>query len=98
METRSCGIDPGYFTPAPVPERGILFIGNLTRRKGFDLLIDAYKNIRNFTGEPLLLAGKNPENLCFAEDSGVHYLGRSRASGTARGDQTMQARRFAIEN
>jgi glycosyltransferase involved in cell wall biosynthesis/predicted nucleotidyltransferase len=75
VEMRSCGIDTGFFTPEPMSEQGLLFIGNLTNSKGFDILAEAYEDIRAATGEPLLLAGKNPEKLSVTEDRGIRYLG-----------------------
>jgi glycosyltransferase involved in cell wall biosynthesis len=75
VEVRSCGIDTDFFTPEDREERGILFVGNLTDAKGFDQLLEAYREIREWVDEPLLLAGKNPANLEFADGEGIEYLG-----------------------
>ena len=70
----SAGIDTDFFKPNMTQERGILFIGNLNHRKGFDLLLEAYRKIREETEEPLYLVGKNPDMLDCKEKN-VFYLG-----------------------
>jgi len=75
LATKSCGIDTRYFSPVESEERGILFIGNLTEGKGFDLLMQAYKSVKGRINEPLYLAGKNPANYVFNDDPDVTNLG-----------------------
>ena len=75
LELQSCGIDTEYFCPAPGEDRGILFIGNLTNRKGFDLLLQAFAQVRNNVSEPLYLAGKNPTGYNSGNDPDIVHLG-----------------------
>ncbi len=75
LEIKSGGIDTRYFSPAGEDECGILFIGNLTDSKGFNLLLQAYERLRGRISEPLNLAGKNPANHDFSRDPDISYLG-----------------------
>lgn len=75
LEIKSGGIDTRYFSPANGDEHGILFVGNLTESKGFNLLLQAYERLRARIGEPLYLAGKNPADYDFSTDPDIRYLG-----------------------
>jgi glycosyltransferase involved in cell wall biosynthesis len=77
------GADTGLFTPAAEPRSGelrFLFSGATIHRKGFDLLLDAFRRVR--TAEPgveLRIVG--PKGDAFgllgaeAPDSGISFLG-----------------------
>jgi glycosyltransferase involved in cell wall biosynthesis len=74
IEQMSAGIDTAFFRPTPTEEHGILFVGNLNTRKGFDLLLEAYLSIQDEINEPLYLVGKDPNNFD-GTFGNVHYLG-----------------------
>jgi glycosyltransferase involved in cell wall biosynthesis len=48
-------IDPGR------PRRGVIFIGAVRRRKGIDLLLDAYRADRGLRREPLYVCGRGED-------------------------------------
>lgn len=74
VERMSAGVDTEFFRPAEGPERGILFVGNLNDRKGFDVLLEAYLGLSEEIGEPLYLVGKNPNGFT-PQNHNVRYLG-----------------------
>jgi glycosyltransferase involved in cell wall biosynthesis len=74
IEKMSAGIDIDFFRPADTQEHGILFIGNLNYRKGYDLLLEAFLSLGDEINEPLYLAGKNPDGIK-NNFKNVHYLG-----------------------
>jgi glycosyltransferase involved in cell wall biosynthesis len=43
------------------PREGVLFVGAVRRRKGIDLLLDAYRSDRGLWKEPLLIAGRGED-------------------------------------
>lgn len=74
VEKKSAGIDTEFFFPKNTKEKGILFIGNLNQRKGFDLLLKSYLKIKDEINEPLYLVGKNSDGFDNRYKN-VFYLG-----------------------
>ncbi len=62
------------------PREGIIFVGAVRKRKGIDLLLDAYRTDRRLRREPLFVLGAG-EDLALVEQAvgeglPVHYLGK----------------------
>lgn len=62
------------------PRKGVLYAGAVRRRKGVDLILDAYRSNRRLWKEPLYIAGTGEDlvlvHQAIQEGLPVHYLGR----------------------
>jgi glycosyltransferase involved in cell wall biosynthesis len=76
-------VAPIFGEPQPErnhPRNGILFVGAVRKRKGIDLLLDAYRSDRRLRKEPLFLCGAGEDmalvDEAVAEGLPVHPLGK----------------------
>ena len=68
-----CGVDVDQFAPYDQAERsGLLTVGRLVRKKGFDLLIDAMANCQR--GTKLTIVGDGPERAALQAQIEAHAL------------------------
>jgi glycosyltransferase involved in cell wall biosynthesis len=62
------------------PREGIVFVGAVRKRKGIDLLLDAYRSDRRLRREPLYILGAGEDmalvDQAVKEGLPVHYLGK----------------------
>ena len=67
------------------PGMGLAFIGRLTREKGVDLLIAAWREAKIWRGRPLVIAGDGPDRSIVeaARRYNVQYLGSVDQAGVA---------------
>jgi glycosyltransferase involved in cell wall biosynthesis len=76
-------VAPEFASPQPETKKnreGILFVGAVRKRKGIDLLLDAYRSDRRLRREPLYVLGAGEDTAlvdqAIAEGLPVRYLGK----------------------
>jgi glycosyltransferase involved in cell wall biosynthesis len=76
-------VAPVFGQPHPErrnPREGIVFVGAVRKRKGIDLLLDAYRSDRRLRREPLYILGAGEDvalvDQAIQEGLPVHYLGK----------------------
>jgi glycosyltransferase involved in cell wall biosynthesis len=76
-------VAPVFGQPQPEPKnprKGIFFVGAVRKRKGIDLLLDAYRSDRRLRREPLYILGAGEDmalvDQAIKEGLPVHYLGK----------------------
>lgn len=92
------GVDVAAFAtaePFPHPRRYILGVGSLARHKGFDLLVDAYAQLRD-PAVDLLIAGDGSESAALAAQiTDLGLCDRVRLLGPVTGDRKVSLYRSA---